>query len=48
MIDHEWILIQGVSGRVFQIDRTRMFCLFTLLMLGYMLREELKKCLISR
>ena len=48
MIDHEWISIQGVIGRVFQIGRTRIFCLFTLLMYGYMLREELKKCLSSR
>ena len=31
MIDHEWISIQGVIGRVFQIGRTRIFCLFTLL-----------------
>ena len=25
MIDHEWISIQGVIGRVFQIGRTRIF-----------------------
>ena len=31
MIDHELISIQGVIGRVFQIGRTRIFCLFTLL-----------------
>ena len=48
MIDHEWISIHGVIARVFQIGRTRIFCLFTLLMYGYMLREELKKCLSSR
>ena len=48
MIDNELISIQGVIGRVFQIWRTRIFCLFTLLMYGYMLGEELKKCLSSR
>ena len=48
MIDHEFISIQGIIGRVFQIGRTRIFCLFTLLMYGCMLREELKKCLRSR
>ena len=48
MIDHEWISIQGVIARVFQIGRTRIFCLFTLLMYGYMLREELKKGLSYR
>ena len=31
MIDHEWISIQGVIGRVFQIGRTCISCLFTLL-----------------
>ena len=34
MIDHEWISVQRVIGRVFQIGRTRifvLFCSFTLL-----------------
>ena len=46
VIDHEWISVQRVIGRVFQIGRTRIFCLFTLLITVvecYMLREELKK-----
>ena len=28
MIDHEWISVQRVIGRVFQIGRTRIFFLF--------------------
>ena len=28
MIDHEWISVQRVTGRVFQIGRTRIFFLF--------------------